>query len=57
MKLAETKLNEFNNKTVFDKVYEQLSSDKYSMFESMNLNVLKKDIKITKYPGVYKNLD
>ena len=57
MKLAETKLNAFNNKTVFDKVYEQLSSDKYSMFESMNLNVLKKDIKITKYPDVYKNLD
>jgi hypothetical protein len=29
----------------------------YSIFENMNLNVLKKDIKITEYPDVYKNLD
>ena len=56
-KLASKKLNEFNNKTLFDKVFEQLSSDNYSIFENMNLNVLKKDIKITEYPDVYKNLD
>ena len=56
-KLVSKKLNEFNNKTLFDKVFEQLSADNYSIFENMNLNVIKKDIKITEYPDVYKNLD
>ena len=56
-KLVSKKLNQFNNKTLFDKVFEQLSADNYSIFENMNLNVLKKDIKITEYPDVYKNLN
>lgn len=56
-KLVSKKLNQFNNKTLFDKVFEQLSADNYSIFENMNLNVLKKDIKITEYPDVYQNLN
>lgn len=56
-KLVSKKLNQFNNKTLFDKVFEQLSVDNYSIFENMNLNVLKKDIKITEYPDVYQNLN
>lgn len=56
-KLVSKKLNEFNNKTLFDKVFEQLSGDNYSIFENMNLNVIKKDVKVTEYPDVYKNLD
>lgn len=55
-KLTSTKLSPLNNKTVFDKVFEMLSDDNYSIFENMNLNVLKKDIKIEKHTNVYKNL-
>ena len=55
--LTQTKLNALNNKTLFDKVFEDLSEDNYSIFENMNLNVLKIAITITDYPDVYKNLD
>ncbi|MBQ3494423.1 MAG: hypothetical protein IJA69_03315 [Clostridia bacterium] len=55
--LTQTKLNALNNKTLFDKVFEDLSEDNYSIFENMNLNVLKSAITITDYPDVYKNLD
>lgn len=55
-KLTETKLNPLNNKTVFDKIFEQLSEDNYSIFENMNLNVLKNKCKIVKHESVYMNL-
>lgn len=55
-KLEQTKLNPFHNKTVFDLVFEQLSSDSYSIFENMNLNILKANTTITIYHDVYKNL-
>lgn len=40
--LCNTKLNNLNNKTMFDLVFEQLSNDNYSQFENMNLTTLKK---------------
>ncbi len=55
-KLTNTKLSALNNKTVFDKVFELLSDDSYSVFENMNLNVLKKDLTIEKHKSVYENL-
>ena len=55
-KLTETKLNPLNNKTVFDKIFEQLSEDNYSIFENMNLNVLKNKCKIVKHESVYMDL-
>ncbi len=54
--LTNAKLSALNNKTVFHKVFELLSEDNYSIFENMNLNVLKKDIKIEKHKSVYENL-
>ena len=47
-KLTETKLNNLNNKTVFDLVYEGLVKDNYSEFENVNLETIKnqKGIKI-----------
>ncbi len=54
--LTNAKLSALNNKTVFDKVFELLSDDNYSIFENMNLNVLKKDLKIEKHKSVYENL-
>lgn len=56
LKLTTTKLNALNNKTVFDKVFDLLSEDNYSIFENMNLNILKKDLKIEKHESVYNNL-
>ena len=41
LKLAETKLNNLNNKTIFDLVYEGLVEDKYSEFENINLETIK----------------
>ncbi len=54
--LTNAKLSALNNKTVFDKVFELLSDDNYSIFENMNLNVLKKGMKIEKHKSVYENL-
>lgn len=49
LKLDETYLNNLNNKTIFDLVYESLATDNYSQFENMNLNTLKEtnEIKVT----------
>lgn len=55
-KLTNTKLSVLNNKTLFDKIFEQLSDDSYSIFENMNLNILKKDLTIEKHKSVYENL-
>ncbi len=55
-KLTETKLSPLNNKTLFDKIFEQLSEDNYSIFENMNLNVLKNKCKIVRHESVYMNL-
>ena len=55
--IQNTYLNEFNNKTLFDKVYEELATDNYSIFETMNLDVLKKDIKnLTTHISNYQDL-
>lgn len=43
VKLDEQKLNNLNNKTVFDLVYEQLTEDNYSEFENRNLNAIKQE--------------
>ncbi len=52
-----TLLNNFNNKTLFDKIYEELETDNYSIFENMNLDVLKKDIKnLVIHSSNYKDL-
>lgn len=55
-KLVNAKLSLFNNKTVFDKVFALLSDDGYSIFENMQLSILKKDLKIEKHASVYENL-
>ena len=54
--LCNTLLNPLHNKTLFDKVYEQLSETTSSEHEAMYINVLKKDLKITKYTSAYKDL-
>lgn len=46
LKLDETKLNNLNNKTLFDLIFEQLSNDNYSQFENMNLETMKNQYEI-----------
>ena len=46
LKLCEKKLNNLNNKTLFDLVYESLEEDNYSSFESINIETLKSMYKI-----------
>lgn len=46
LKLDEIKLNNLNNKTVFDLIFEQLSNDNYSLFENMNLETMKNQYEI-----------
>ena len=46
LKLDETYLNNLNNKTLFDLIYEGLVSDNYSQYEKLNLNSLKEQYDI-----------
>lgn len=39
--LATTKLNIFSNKTIFDSLYSSATKDKYSVFETLNMNYLR----------------
>ena len=55
-KITSTSLSALNTKTVFDLVYEKLMKDNVSMLEMLNLNTLKADTKITKYPSHYSDL-
>ena len=54
--LTQTLINPLNNKTLFDKVYESLTASESSANEALYLNVIKKDLKITKYKSAYKDL-
>ncbi len=47
LKLDETYLNNLNNKTIFDLVYESLANDNYSLYEAMNIDTIKVQNKIT----------
>ena len=55
-KITSTSLSVLNTKTVFDLVYEKLMKDNVSMLEMLNLNTIKADTKITKYPSHYSDL-
>ncbi len=52
----EARLKAGQKKTIFDSLYEQLNTDRYSIFENMNLQVLRGQVKIEFYPDEYKDL-
>lgn len=54
--MTETLLSPFNNKTLFDKVYESIVIAERSSNQIMYLNTLKSDLKIIKYTDAYKEL-
>ncbi len=55
-KLEATLLNPFNNKTLLDKVFESIQTSIANNNEGNYLNVIKEDLKITKYTSNYKDL-
>lgn len=54
--LDDTLLNVCNNKTIFDKLYDEVFSDNYSTFENLYLEQLKSGSKIKIYKKAYKDL-
>lgn len=54
--LDSRRINIFSEKTWFDSIYETLTTDDYSIFENMNIDSLKQDVKITYIKSAYKDL-
>lgn len=54
--LYDTLLNACNNKTIFDKLYDEVFKDNYSVFESAYLQSLKQGSTIKIYKKAYKDL-
>lgn len=55
-KITTTKLSNLNTKTIFDYVFTKLSTSNISILEVLNLNSIKHDVSITKFPNTYKDL-
>ena len=54
--LNSTRLKAGEEKTILDALYEELVTDKYTLFENMNIQFLRSEVKITYYPDAYKDL-
>ncbi len=50
-RLYTTRINPLVDKTYFDALYDEIYQDKYSYFETQNLNTIKQDYTITVYSG------
>lgn len=53
--LASTRLNIFSEKTLFDKIYEQLTTDNFAIFQNMNMNYLRSSL-TTKIEAIENNM-
>jgi len=53
--LTSTRLNIFSEKTIFDKLFEEMTQESYSIFESLHINQLKNQL-TTKIEAVKNNL-
>ena len=53
--LTSTRLNIFSEKTLFDKIYEQLTTDNFSVFQNMNMNYLRSSL-TTKIEAIENNM-
>ena len=54
--LNEARLKAGEDKTILDVLYEEIDTDRYSLFENMNIQFLRSEGKITYYPDAYKDL-
>lgn len=55
-KITTTKLSVMNNKTIFDLVYDTLATDNLSILQKLNVETLKSQYTITKYPASFKDM-
>lgn len=54
--LNDARLKAGESKTLLDELYEDLDTDRYTIFETMNLQFLRDEVKLTYYPDAYKDL-
>ncbi len=54
--LTQIKLNVCTNKTMFDLLYEELTKDNFSSFESANIGILRENCKFDRFEKAYKDL-
>lgn len=54
--LNEARVKAGEEKTVLDELFDELNTDRYTLFESMNMEFLRSEVKITYYPDAYKDL-
>lgn len=54
--LTSTRINIFSSKTIFDVLYETLATDNFSVFQNMNMNVLKNNLVSGKIEVIENNL-
>ena len=54
--LNDARLKAGERKTLLDELYEELDTDRYTIFETMNLQFLRDEVKLTYYPDAYKDL-
>lgn len=54
--LNDARLKAGESKTLLDELYEELDTDRYTIFETMNLQFLRDEVKLTYYPDAYKDL-
>lgn len=54
--LNDARLKAGESKTLLDELYEELDTDRYTIFETMNLQFLRDEVQLTYYPDAYKDL-
>lgn len=54
--LNDARLKAGESKTLLDVLYEDLDTDRYTIFETMNLQFLRDEVQLTYYPDAYKDL-
>lgn len=54
--LSNTRLKAGEEKTLLHELFDELNSDRYSLFENMNIQFLRDEVQITRYPDAYKDL-
>lgn len=54
--LNDARLKAGESKTLLDELYEDLDTDRYTIFETMNLQFLRDEVQLTYYPDAYKDL-
>ena len=52
----QARLKAGESKTIFDAIFDEINTDRYSVYENMNLEKLRSEVSIKYYPDGYKDL-